>query len=81
MRSGTGYFTGYYAWTPKGDEFGDAITEYPTVWFFDEFLCRPNVSKWQVDRPKVKHVETGRVWILTGEYDLERNMYEARWPD
>lgn len=79
MTGDTAYYTGYYAWTP-GSEFGDTITEYPTVWFFDEFLCRPN-TLWQVDGPKVKHVETGRVWILTGEYDFERNMYEARWPD
>lgn len=30
---------------------------------------------------KVKHVETGRIWILTGEYDPERDMYHGHWPD
>jgi hypothetical protein len=30
---------------------------------------------------KVKHVATGRVWILTGEYQHETNTYTGVWPD
>lgn len=67
------------------------ITDSPVVHFSPEFLLKP-FDEYIVDWPdgdgcsrvkgvKVKHVETGRVWILTGEYDRERNSYRGEWPD
>lgn len=87
MSAGTRDYAGWFAWTTKGENHGDQLTDYPTVWFAEEFLYRPRARLWEVTTTdgfmpqKVKHIETGRVWILTGEYDVEKNMYEARWPD
>lgn len=30
---------------------------------------------------KLKEIETGRVWLLTGGQNIERWTYEAKWPD
>jgi hypothetical protein len=80
-------YAGWFAWTKHDELHGDSLTDYPTVWFAEEFLHRPRARIWEVTTTddlmpyKVRHIETGRVWILTGRHDLEKNMYEARWPD
>lgn len=78
---------GELCWTPTL-EYGNEITDYPIVHFCFEFLAFPTVG-WVVEwrgrvgakDTKVKHVGTGRIWVLTGEYNLERNTYAAAWPD
>lgn len=87
---------GELCWTPNLDH-GNDITDYPVVHFCFEFLAFPTVGwvvEWRgrvgakdtkvkhvAKDTKVKHVGTGRIWVLTGEYNLERNTYAAAWPD
>lgn len=83
-------------WTPNLDH-GNDITNYPLVHFCAEFLSFPTSEwevdwlgrmaaiighpMFSTKGAKVKHLGTGRIWVLTGEYDWKRDSYVAAWPD